>query len=290
MWKAAWFAAPAVTRAAPEEETMTTDELMQIALDMVGMKEVPADSAVHVPGNHIQRVLFALDVSSAELLYAREQSYDCVLSHHPRGRATAHFYRILDRQTTLLEELGVPLEEAEKATARMRRNAFLAAHRANWEDPLRLAERLRLPFLNVHTPLDELGRQRMVAKLAERVFPQWLVRDVLAALMEFPEMAKSPLAPVCALGREESRAGKVAVFHGAGTNGGFGAADALYRFGYDTVVYIHLDGGELERIQATHPDRNLIVSGHLASDMVGINPYLEELRHRGLQVDSLSTF
>ncbi|MCX5970147.1 MAG: hypothetical protein NTV14_01295 [Coprothermobacterota bacterium] len=267
---------------------MNTQELMQIALDMAGMKEVPPDSAVHVPGTHVQRILFALDVSATELLYAKDHAYDCVLGHHPRGLAAATFYRVLERQRSLLEELGVPKEEAESATVRLRRNAYLNAHKANWEDPLRLAERLRQPFLNVHNPLDELGRRMMKQKLEERAHPGWTVAEVLSALGEFPEMAAAPLPPVAILGEESAPAGRVAVFHGAGTNGGFGAADALYCAGYQTVVYIHIDGGEVEKLAAAHPGKNLVISGHLASDMVGINPYLNELRCRGLQVDSLS--
>ncbi|MEI6308695.1 MAG: hypothetical protein WCP58_03520 [bacterium] len=91
------------------------------------MKEVPSDSAVHVPGRRLQRILFALDVSAAELLYAKDHAYDCVLGHHPRGLAIATFYRVLERQSSLLEELGAPKEEAERATARLRRSAFLNA-------------------------------------------------------------------------------------------------------------------------------------------------------------------
>jgi hypothetical protein len=39
----------------------------------------------------------------------------------------ATFYRVLERQSSLLEELGAPKEEAERATARLRRSAFLNA-------------------------------------------------------------------------------------------------------------------------------------------------------------------
>jgi hypothetical protein len=31
-----------------------------------------------------------------------------------------------------------------------------------------------------------------------------------------------------------------------------------------------------------------VIAGHIASDMVGINPLLRELRRRGLQVDGIS--
>ena len=64
---------------------MNTQELMQIALDLVGFDLIPSDSAVYVPGEGIQRVLFGLDIGTAELLMARQLGYDAVIAHHPAG-------------------------------------------------------------------------------------------------------------------------------------------------------------------------------------------------------------
>jgi len=56
------------------------------------------------------------------------------------------------------------------------------------------------------------------------------------------------------------------------------------------VLYIHIDAGELEKLRQAHPTKNLIISGHISSDMVGINPYLKELEQRGVQVQRLTDF
>lgn len=64
---------------------MNTDEIMALALSMVGFQEIPTDSEIHVPGEGIRKILFGIDIGSAELLMAKDQRYDLVISHHPVG-------------------------------------------------------------------------------------------------------------------------------------------------------------------------------------------------------------
>ena len=267
---------------------MNTEELMQIALDLVGMKEIPPDSGIHVKGEGIERLLFSVDVSSAELLFARMNGFHCVIGHHPRGLAQASYYGILEKQSELLQVLGVPKEEARQATRPLRESFFLSSHRANWEDPLLLAKALKMPFLNIHNPLDELGRRLLENKIKERERPGWKIKDLISALLEFPEIQRAPNPPFLAMGEPEAPCGRIAVFHGTGTNGGYGVARALFQNGYDTVLYIHIDYQDLARLRMEFPQKNLVISGHIASDMIGINPYLKELERRGIEVLKLS--
>lgn len=52
-----------------------------------------------------------------------------------------------------------------------------------------------------------------------------------------------------------------------------------------TLVYIHLDYPELLRIRAEAPrGANLVVAGHIAADLVGINPFVQALEERGLEI------
>ncbi len=267
---------------------MNTEELMQISLDLVGMKEIPADSAIHVRGENIRRVLFGIDISSAELLFAKNEGFHCVIGHHPRGLAQASYFAILERQTQLLVDLGVPEGEAQEATRPLRETFFWSSHRANWEDPLLFARAIGMPFLNIHNPLDELGRRLLEDKIRQSEKPNWKIKELISALLEFPEIEKAPNPPAIAMGTPDSPVGKIAVFHGTGTNGGYGAARALFRNGYETVLYIHIDYSDLQKLKNEFPGKNLVISGHIASDMIGINPYLKELEKRGIEVFRLS--
>jgi NAD(P)-dependent dehydrogenase (short-subunit alcohol dehydrogenase family) len=90
------------------------------------------------------------------------------------------------------------------------------------------------------------------------------------------------------VGRLDRPAGKVAVFHGAGTNGGAAVARALFAAGVGTVVYIHVSPEEAEALNRGDPTGNLIVSGHIASDLIGINLFVAELENRGIEVVRMS--
>jgi hypothetical protein len=60
---------------------------MQIALDLAGFEGIPDDSAVYVPGEDLQRILFGLDIGAGELVMARQLGYDAIVAHHPVGLA-----------------------------------------------------------------------------------------------------------------------------------------------------------------------------------------------------------
>jgi hypothetical protein len=64
-------------------------------------------------------------------------------------------------------------------------------------------------------------------------------------------------------------------------------AKACFAHGVDTVVYIHIDYGELQRLRGEGRG-NLIVTGHLAGDSLGFTPFITQLRTRGLEVTTFS--
>ena len=75
---------------------MNTTELLQVALDLVGFDAIPEDSAIYVPGAEVRRVLFGLDIGTAELLLARQLGYDAVIAHHPVG-VPHRAWRVVER-------------------------------------------------------------------------------------------------------------------------------------------------------------------------------------------------
>lgn len=266
---------------------LSTDELMQVALEMAGMSQLPADSAVYVPGDSLRRVLFGIDIGPAELLIARELGCDGVIAHHPAGgSATLRFPEVLTRHVELMVEHGVPRDTAREAIKPLVFRSILRAQASNYDHAPSFARLLRIPFLNIHLPLDEIGRRLMVEAI-ERHLGQLgrepLVQDVIDALLTLPEFAEAPTRIMVPVGAVDRPAGKVAVVHGAGTNGGAAVAKAYFSHGVSTVVYIHIAPEEVERLRA-ETDGNLIVAGHIAADLVGINRYVAELESRGLEV------
>lgn len=267
---------------------MNTDDLMNIALELVGFDEVPDDSAIYVPGENIKRVLFGLDIGAGELLMADELGYDAVIAHHPVG-VTYQTWRVFKRHVDLLVGAGVPEQEAHAAVKPRLEDLKLAGMVRNYEQVPQAARLLAMPFLNIHCPLDELGRRTMQATVDGLLnsAPDATVNDVAAALATLPAAHRAETEVRVLLGEGEAPAGRVVVAHGALTNGGYDIARAYYEYGVETVVYIHIAASDLRRLRE-HEQGQLIVTGHLLGDAVGIEPYITALRAHGLEVDVLS--
>lgn len=272
---------------------LTTDQIMRVALDLGGMTEIPGDSAIYVPGANLRRVMMGVDVGVAELLLARQLGVDAAIAHHPAGGAAQlNFPRVLGRQIELMVGAGVPIETAKQVVQPVVARALLRAQATNVDHAPSVARLLGLPFINVHLPLDELGRRIMdeaVQTHLGAVGREPLVGDVVDALRTIPEIRDAPTRVMVPVGRLDNPAGGVVVFHGAGTNGGFPVAEALFAHDVGTVIYIHLAAEDAERIRTLdRPEVNVVVSGHIASDLIGINRFVAELEERDVEVVRMS--
>ncbi len=178
---------------------------------------------------------------------------------------------------------GIPQEEAEKAIERKLRELEVEMHMRNYGHAVDFARLLKMPYMNIHTPLDEVGRKTMSAQIETRVKKDSVIQDVVSTLEELTEFKNAQTKIKIGLGKPDNPAGKVVVSHGAGTNGGYEVAKTYFKYGIDTVVYIHVSPRDLEKLKADNIG-NLIVTGHIASDSVGINPLIHELEKRDISV------
>ena len=263
---------------------MNTQDIMAAALEMVGMSQVPGDSEIYHPGEKIKRLLFAVDIGAGELSIARQLGFDAVVAHHPPRGAALPLWEVYQRHVDLMTKAGVPQEDAAEAV-----NGTIAGMKANYhsgnhEHFPSLSRLLAMPFLNIHGPLDELGRRIMQKAIDDARVET--VADVMEALSALPEMVQAPSEVTLVAGSLSRRVKKAVVAHGCLTNGGYSVADAYFRNGIDTVIYIHCSHADAQRL-AEEGRGNLIVSGHIASDFVGINPFLRHLSARGLEIVAL---
>jgi methionine aminopeptidase len=257
---------------------------MKLALELAGLKEVPEDSAIYVDSNNVKKILFGIDAGVPELWLAKHHGYDAVIAHHPAGGTSAtNFYQVFKRHVGQMVAAGVPKAEAEKAIAGKFEDLELENHTRNYAHAIDVAKLLKMPYMNIHTPLDEIGRRTMQEQINKKIDEKSRVRDVVSALEELPEFKNATTKIKIKLGKPENLAGKVIVSHGAGTNGGYEVAKTYFKHGIGTLVYIHLSYGDLQKLRADGKG-NLIVTGHIASDAVGINPLIHELEKRNITV------
>ncbi len=266
---------------------MTTEEIMSLALETSGYLRIPEDSAIFVPGKGIRRVLFGLDIGVAELQMAKALGIDLVIAHHPPA-TTTEAWKVLLRHVEFMTAAGVPEDAALAAVAEKVEALKLRGQIANYDHVPSAARLLGIPFMNIHAPLDELGRRRMREQV-DGVLGRGhaAVGDLVTALSALPEMRAAPTAVQLALGDAAGPVRKVVVAHGAYTNGGYPVARTCFAHGVDAVIYIHIDYAELQRLRADGRGA-LIITGHLAGDSLGFTPFVRELRQRGLDVTTFS--
>jgi len=272
--------------ATPSSKHMTTEDLMQIALDLAGLGDVPGDSGVHVSGGRVRRIFATIDCDVSDILMARVLRCDTVLTHHPEGPASLNGWKLIALQIEQMVECGVPIARAEAAIQRRMQSADLNSHARNYARVVQAAQLLNVSFLNVHLPCDVITRRLIADKMAPFNQPdsRATVAEVIAALQEIPEQNVADTEPKVRLGAPERLAGRVAVAMAAYTNGGLEVLKAYFDAGIGTVLMMHFPEADLREAREQKLTGNLIITGHMASDSIGINVYLDELGRRGLEV------
>jgi hypothetical protein len=271
---------------------MDTEDILDLSLALAKQSDTPADTTINVPAKDVRRALFGIDVDAADLLIAKEKGYDLVIAHHPTGgSAVLEFPKVLAKHADILARHGVPPEAAAAAVREMQEDREPRAHAENYDRLPSIARMLGIGLMCIHNPCDEIGRRVMDETLRAGLKPSPRVRDAIDVLYSIPEFQAAKTRIVLRMGKIDNPLGKWAVHHGAGTNGGVPVARAAYEHGIDTVFYIHVDAGALRRLWELYGregSKNLVVTGHLASDSIGINALVRELRARRVRVDTYS--
>jgi putative NIF3 family GTP cyclohydrolase 1 type 2 len=231
--------------------------------------------------------MFGIDIGPAELLLARELECDAVIAHHPAGgSSTLRFPEVLHKQIDFMIEHGVSEQNARAAAQPLITRATMGAHAANHDHVPSFARHIRMPFLNIHLPLDEIGRRLMIEAIDGHLVSldrAPVVQDAIDGLMTLDEYQRAVTRIMVPVGALDNPLGRIAVVHGAGTNGGARIATAYFEAGVGTVLYIHCAGPEVATLQENGKG-NLIVAGHISSDLIGINRYIETVEALGVEV------
>jgi len=262
---------------------VNTETIMKIGLELAGWKKIPADSAVHVKGKNINKVLMAIDVGTAELMLASQLQCDAVIAHHPIGAAHVNFYKVFDRHVEFMVEHGVPRKVAREAVARLKDRVATRNHAEIYSDIVGAAKVLGMPLVNIHQPCDEYMRQ-VILKAIKSGKTEY-VSDIVQSIEKIPEFRNAATKVEVKLGSEKNKAGHWALVVAAGTNGGYGIAKAYMQHGVSTVIYLHMDYGELTKLREDNHllNGNLIVMGHLAGDSIGMNGLADRLEGLGIE-------
>ncbi len=269
---------------------MNTKEIMDLALKLAELDEVPNDSGVIVEGENIRKILMGVDMETPELLLGKELGVDCIVAHHPStGRPRIDFYKVMERQIDKMVEFGVPINKAQKALRKKVGKVDRASHVTNFDRTASAAKLLNMPYLNIHMPADIIT-ENFVQSFLDKKFkdkPKTTLKDVVEALKTIDEYKNAIAGPVIRVGSEKDYAGKIAVLMAGGTNGGSDVYKAYFEAGVGTIVCMHVPDDVREEVEKQNIG-NVIVAGHMASDSIGLNIIIKELETKGIEVVKMS--
>lgn len=232
----------------------------------------------------VRRVLVGIEIHGQEMLLAAElnrrgpeQQIDCILGHHATclARSSAHIPDIMTVQIHMMNEVGVPVHQAEKVV-----NKDIESHPLPEDyQNTAIAEILGIPVLGIHTPTDNYGMHHVKALVAERQPRR--VGELVELLKSIPEAKaaadrKTSREARAEVGGEKDSLGKMYYCLTGGWNPTPAAFRRVAEAGVGTSVMV-LASDEHKKI-AEEFGMNLVIFPHFPADSLGINLLLDEIR------------
>jgi len=233
----------------------------------------------------VKKVLTGIDIEPAEILIAKEISgIDLVIAHHPIGKGLAHLADVMDLQCDVLSFYGVPINIAESLMNERIEEVARGVNKLNHQRTVDAAKLLRVNLMNVHTPCDNLAA-KFLKDLIEKKKPERIgdLINLLKEIPEYKEAMKIGAGPKIFVGAPENRCGRITLTEiTGGTEGSPKLYEKMANAGIGTVVAMHQS--EEHRKEAQTANVNVVIAGHMSSDSLGVNLFLDELEKKGIEI------
>jgi putative NIF3 family GTP cyclohydrolase 1 type 2 len=259
-------------------------------LDNERLSNPYSDSRIHIDeGNvEVKRILTGIDIGDGEILLAsqlseRGKKIDLIIAHHPIGRGLAGLQDVMDMVVEKYEKLGVPVHVAEKIMEERIREVGRGVHPSNHYRVIDMARLLKVNLINTHTITDNLVQkflQDFISKRNPRTISDLM--DLLLEIPEYQEAKRRGVGPVLFAGNPQHKVGKWLLEMTGGTNPSDKVYKELSNYGISTVIGMHMK--DTAREVANENRMNVVIAGHIASDSLGMNLFLDELEKKGVEI------
>jgi hypothetical protein len=234
----------------------------------------------------IKKVLVGIDIEPAEILMAKEiGGVDLIISHHPLGKGLAHLSDVMELQCDVLNYYGVPINVAEGLMKERISEVARGMNRYNHQRTVDAAKILEFNLICLHTATDNLSAKFLKEKI-EKEDSLMRLEDLINLLREIPEYQEATqigAGPKIYVGDKERRCGKIAVTEvTGGTEGSPKIYEKMAIAGIGTIIGMHME--EEHKKEAEAANVNVVIAGHISSDSLGINLFLDELAKRGIEI------
>ena len=237
----------------------------------------------------IKRILVGIDIEPAEIILAKEiGGIDLIIAHHPLGKGLAHLSDVMELQCDVLNQYGVPINIAEGLMQERIDEVARGINERNHQRTVDVAKLLGFNLINCHTPCDNLAakflKDLIKKEKLERIED---LMDLLKEIPEYKEAIKIGAGPKIFVGDLERRCGKIAVTEiTGGTEPGPKIYEKMAQAGIGTIIGMHMQ--EESKKEAEAANINVVIAGHMSSDSLGMNLFLDELEKRGIKIVSCS--
>ncbi|MGB4593946.1 MAG: NGG1p interacting factor NIF3 [Coriobacteriia bacterium] len=253
-----------------------------------------ADTRICVgdPEAEVRGLAVGIDMEVGEVLLAdrlREKGapIDLIFAHHPEGPGYANLHEVMYMQADLWAAQGVPIAAADALIAPRAEEIRRRIMPVNHYRAIDAARVLGFASMSCHTPADN-SVNRFVQEHIEAEAPRTLddLVKVLRAIPEYADAAKKGYGPIIVQGSGSQRCGRMVVDMTGGTEGPKEALDRLSAAGVGTLVGMHYS--EEHRKHAEELKLNLVIAGHISSDVLGMNLILDQIEPSGVEVHCVS--
>ncbi len=230
----------------------------------------------------VKKVIVGIDMGAGEILLTyllnkeESQKIDLIISHHPEGYALAQLYDVMKLQADLLASYGVTISVAEQLMEKRISEVERRLMPVNHNRAVDVARVLGIPMMCIHTPPDNCVTNYL-KKTFEKKKP-FELKDVMKIIKSIPEYKKSEKLQVpskIVSGSENSKCGKIFVDMTGGTQGSKEIFEKYANSGVSTLVCMHISEEHLEN--AKKAKLNVIIAGHISSDILGLNLMFDEI-------------
>jgi putative NIF3 family GTP cyclohydrolase 1 type 2 len=252
-----------------------------------------ADTRIYFgdPKKIVKRVLTGIDIETGEVMMAKylsthEKPIDLIIAHHPMGVGLAGLHEVMEMHTELLEKYGVPIAIAEGLTLPRVSEVSRSVSSANHNQTVDAARLLDMPIMSCHTACDNLVVNFLQKEIDKNKNKLERVEDVINLLKKIPEYQeamKIKAGPTLFAGSPDRYAGKIALTEiTGGTAGSKDIYEKLAQAGIGTVIGMHMKEEWKKEAEKAHI--NVIIAGHISSDSIGMNLFLDELEKRDIEI------
>ncbi|MCX6723268.1 MAG: NGG1p interacting factor NIF3 [Candidatus Staskawiczbacteria bacterium] len=223
------------------------------------------DSAVYniSDDKEIKKVMVGIDIAPGEIMMAKELGdIDLVIAHHPVGKGLAQLADVMHLQADVYNYYGVPINVAEGL---MKERISEVARGVNASNHQRTVDSSKKP--------ETVGE----------------IISILKEIPEYKEAGKIGVGPKIFVGATENRCGKIAMSEiTGGTEGSPKMYEKMAQAGIGTSIAMHISEEHKKEAEAAHV--NIVIAGHISSDSLGVNLFMDELEKQRIEIVSCSGF